>query len=139
MKKIMYVEDDADTRNLVARILEAEGYTVITAESGDECLSLLGKESVDLILLDIILPTMSGWDAFEKIKNVYSVYEDHGWPTYEKIRDVSMTVKVAFLSVIPVSDERLSTLKSYGVSDYLMKPFEKADLLVRIRKILEEA
>jgi len=135
----MYVEDDADTRNFVARLLEAEGYDVVQAESGEECLSKLQKERFDLILLDIILHTMSGWDTFEKIKEVYSAYENHGWPTYAKIRDVSMDVKVAFLSAIPISDERLSVLKTHGVSDYIMKPFEKDDLLVRIKKILEEA
>jgi len=70
-------------------------------------------------LLDVMLPDMSGWDIFEKLKG-------------------KTKTKFAFLSAIPVSAERLVELKKAGVSDYITKPFEKADLLKRIKKILGE-
>ena len=131
-KRILYVEDDEDTRILVKRILEKEGYCLITANNGGECLNRLKKEKPDLLLLDMMLPDMSGWDVFNKILNYGRHYrEDH------KIEDKSPFVKVAFLSVIPISGERLIKLRKYGVSDYIMKPFDNNDLVRRIDKILK--
>ena len=68
-KRILYVEDDVDTRILVKRILEKKGYYVITASSGEECLNRLKIETPDLLLLDMMLPDMRGWDVFNKIIN----------------------------------------------------------------------
>jgi len=122
-KKILYVEDDADTRNLVRMILKSNGYDVVTAYNGREGLKKLGEDSIDLVILDIMLPDTSGWDIFQKIKKD------------PKNKDV----KVAFLSVIPVSEERLDTLKKSGIEDYITKPFDNKDLIKRVGKILGES
>ena len=118
--KILYVEDDEDTRFLVKGLLESKGYEVNTAPNGAKGLQKLGDNKFDLVLLDIMLPDTSGWDIFQKIR---------GNPD-------NKDVKVIFLSVIPVSDERLETLKKSGVSDYIMKPFDNRDLIERIGKAL---
>ncbi len=120
MAKILYVEDDEDTRNLVRMILKSNGYDVVTAYNGMEGLKKLGENNVDLVILDIMLPDTSGWDIFQRIKKD------------PKNKDV----KVAFLSVIPVSEERLDTLKKSGVKDYITKPFDNEDLVRRVGKIL---
>ena len=69
-------------------------------------------------MLDIMLPDMSGWDIFQKLKK-------------DKVQ-----AKYAFLSAIPVSSERMEELKKAGVSDYITKPFEKDDLVERVKSIL---
>ena len=119
-KKILYVEDDEDTRNLVRMILKSNGYKVITAYNGREGLKKLEEDDIDLVILDIMLPDTSGWDIFQRIKKD------------PRNRDV----KVAFLSVIPVSEERLKTLRKSGIEDYITKPFDNDDLVRRVGRIL---
>lgn len=119
MTKILYTEDNADTAEAVRIMLTAEGYEVEIAKNGKECLDKSSKTKYDLYLLDIMLPDMSGWDIFEKIK--------------DKLNEGS---KFAFLSAIPVSAERMEELKKAGVSDYITKPFTKEDLLKRVEKAL---
>ncbi len=118
--KILHIEDDGDTMLLVKTLLGKHGYIVSNAVNGTECLDILKEEDVDLVLLDVMLPDMSGWDIFRKIKKD------------PKNKDV----KVAFLSVISVSEERLNTLKNRGVEDYITKPFDNEDLVRRVGKIL---
>ena len=117
MKKILYVEDNKDTAEAVQVILESSGFKVELAYNGKEGIKKIEKMKFDLILLDIMLPDMSGWDIFEKI--------------HKKIR-----TKYAFLSALPVSKERIAELQKAGVSDYIMKPFTKADLVSRVKNML---
>lgn len=119
MKKILYVEDDEDTLMAVKILLETKGYQVKGATNGKDALKLISKEDFGLILLDIMLPDMSGWDIFQKIQ-----------------KD-SPKKKVAFLSVMPVSEERKKVLMKAGAMDYIMKPFDKEDLVRRINKIFK--
>lgn len=117
MIKILYVEDNQDTANAVKIILTHAGFETDIALNGKEGLEKIKNKDYDLILLDVMLPDMSGWDIFAKIKN-------------------NKNCKYAFLSAIPVSNERLSELKKEGVSEYIMKPFTKEDLINRIQKII---
>ena len=119
MKKILYVEDNKDTAEAVKLILDSAGYESKIAPNGKEGLQLIKKEVFDLILLDIMLPDMSGWDIFAALSK-------------QQIKS-----KFAFLSAIPVSQERIEELKKAGVSDYITKPFTKSELIERINKILE--
>jgi len=120
MKKIMVVDNEPDIVDLTRTVLEIGGYNVVTAHSGEECLRLLEKEKVDLVLLDIMMPGMSGWDVFNRINSK------------------SNDIKVAFMSVLEISDKRKQVLLDEGLADYIMKPFDKDTLLGRIDKILEE-
>ena len=120
MTRILYVEDNPDTAEAVKIILTSAGYEAITAKNGKEGIKLATTKKFDLILLDIMLPDMSGWDIFGKIG-----------PKLKK-------VKFAFLSAIPVSSERRLELKKSGISDYITKPFTKEELLTTIKKILGE-
>ncbi|RLF57780.1 MAG: two-component system response regulator [Thermoplasmata archaeon] len=120
MKKIMVVDNEPDIVDLTRTVLEIGGYEVVPAHSGEECLRILEKEKVDLVLLDIMMPGMSGWDVFNRIKKK------------------SDEIKVAFMSVLEISDKRKQVLLDEGLADYIMKPFDKDGLLDRVDKILTE-
>ena len=120
MKKIMVVDNEPDIVDLTRTVLEIGGYNVLPAYSGEECLRKLNKEKVDLILLDIMMPGMSGWDVFNRIKKK------------------SPKIKVAFMSVLEISEKRKQVLLDEGLADYIMKPFDKETLLSRVDNILKE-
>lgn len=117
MKKILYVEDNPDTNEAVRIILTRAGFEVDTSLNGADGLKKATEKKFDLILLDVMLPDMSGWDIYAKLKS-------------------KLKCKYAFLSAIPVSGERMDQLFKEGVSDYITKPFVKADLIARVKKIL---
>jgi DNA-binding response OmpR family regulator len=116
--QILHVDDELATLKLVKEILEKEGYQVVSVASGLACLKELETKKFDLILLDIMMPDLSGWDV------------------YERIRKKDKKTKVAFLSVVEVSRERLEKLKQEGLSDYITKPFPVADFRKRVKTIL---
>lgn len=120
MKKIMVVDNEPDIVDLTRTVLELGGYEVIPAYSGEECLKKIENENVDLILLDIMMPGMSGWDVFNRIN--------------KKLPEI----KIAFMSVLEISDKRKKVLLDEGLADYIMKPFDKDTLLDRIDKILKK-
>jgi len=119
-KKIMVVDDDADIVDLTKTVLELGGFNVIAAHGGEECLRLLEKEKVDLVLLDIMMPEISGWDVAAKIKEN---------PEWEKIPIVFLTAKGDTMSI---------GMGGMTSEDYIVKPFDKDALLYRIRTILED-
>lgn len=112
MSRILVVDDEPDTVELMKSILTSSGYDVETAHNGKECLDKINDKKIDLVLLDIMMPDMSGWDVFGKI------------------RKKKKNVKVAFVSIIEVSPERKKALIKQGLSDYIMKPFTK-DILIK--------
>jgi len=116
----MVVDNEPDIVDLTRTVLELGGYTVVPAYSGEECLRNLEKEKVDLVLLDIMMPGMSGWDVFNRIKKKNS------------------DIKVAFMSVLEISDKRKQVLLDEGLADYIMKPFDKDTLLERVDNILKD-
>jgi len=120
MKKIMVVDNEPDIVDLTRTVLEIGGYLVVPAYSGEECLKNLDKEKIDLILLDIMMPGMSGWDVFNRIKKKYT------------------DIKVAFMSVLEISDKRKQVLLDEGLADYIMKPFDKDTLLNTVDSILKD-
>ena len=120
MKKIMVVDNEPDIVDLTRTVLELGGYSVIPSYSGEECLRKLESETVDLVLLDIMMPGMSGWDVFNRIKKKKS------------------DVRVAFMSVLEISEKRKQVLLDEGVADYIMKPFDKETLLNKVDNILKE-
>ena len=120
MKKIMVVDNEPDIVDLTRTVLELGGYNVVPTYSGEECLRKLEKEKVDLVLLDIMMPGMSGWDVFNRIKKK------------------NKEIKVAFMSVLEISDKRKQVLLDEGLADYIMKPFDKDTLLQKVDNILKK-
>lgn len=115
---IMHVDDNDDTRKAVELILKSEGYNVISVKDGKSCLKKLQKETPDLILLDMMMPDMSGWDVFQKI------------------RKENANTKVAFLSVMSIEESRKQNFYKNGIADYILKPFTDDDLVKRVKKVL---
>jgi len=113
---IMVVDDEAAIGRLVRTKLQADGYAVVTAASGEEALSLLDEERPDLIVLDVMMP---GIDAFE---------------TLRRIRGTSQ-VPVLMLTARSGDADRLKGFQG-GVDDYLTKPFNPDELAARIAAIL---
>ena len=118
--KILHVDNEPDTVEMVKVFLADKGYEIVTASSGAEALEKVKTENPDLVLLDIMMPDISGWDVYQKIKE--------GYPN----------VKVAFLSVIEVSSDWKSKLILSGLAVYILKPFTKEDLIERIDHMLKE-
>ncbi|MBQ6806611.1 MAG: response regulator [Lachnospiraceae bacterium] len=122
MKKILVVDDDAMNLRVAEFILgKAEAYEILKASSGEECLEVLEKESIDLVLLDVEMPGMNG------IK------------TLEIIREKQETANLAamFLS----ADEAVTTKEAaerLGALAFIKKPFMPQDLLDNVAKVFAE-
>ena len=117
MAKILIVDDEPDIRQSVKMILEVNGYTVVTAENGDECLKKIPEVKPDLILLDIMMP---------------------GTPVDDIVKQIS-DIKIAFMSVVRISDARRRGLCSQdNIVDFFQKPFNVSDLIDRVELILND-
>ena len=119
VKKIMIVDDNPDIILSIKSGLEvvASDYEIIGAESGEKCLELLETETPDLILLDIMMPEMSGWETFDKLK---------GNASWGKIPVVFLTAR---------TDKVAKNAGGFLGDDYIEKPFEIAELKRRLDEI----
>ncbi|MBO5373326.1 MAG: response regulator [Lachnospiraceae bacterium] len=118
-KKILVVDDDVMNLRMAEFILKQGNYEVCKAESGMECLLFLKEEKVDLILLDIEMPIMSGLKTFEIIKDNEDLAE----------------IPVIFLTASADSDSVMEAGK-LGAVGYVTKPFLPQDLMERVGKAL---
>jgi CheY-like chemotaxis protein len=121
MFKIMIVDDEPYVIRTIETILEREGYKVVGAKSGNECLKKLKKEPVDLILMDFFMPEMDGRMVIEKIRE------------NPNLKDT----KIAFLTAAAFGERGTEILKELNVSDYFTKPIDIHNFKSRIKKILE--
>ncbi len=119
MKKVLVVDDERDMLRLVKRLLEDE-FVVLTAESAGDALELVKKEMPDVVLLDIMMPDMDGWDFLEK---------------FQKLRG-AQKVPVIIFSIRSEASEVLSGLAVEGVADYITKPFDPNELRERVRRVV---
>lgn len=109
MKNILVVEDDIYIGNMTEEALKAKGYYVLRAYSGTEALLKLTSDNIDLVLLDLMLPGLSGEEVLPKIKNI----------------------PVIIVSAKTAIDDKVELL-SVGATDYITKPFDIRELLARI-------
>lgn len=110
MKKILIVEDDITIHNLIKEILGKNKYVVIDAYSGTEALLWIKKESIDLILLDLMLPGLNGEEIVKRVKGV----------------------PIIVISAKISAEDKVSVLLD-GANDYITKPFDAEELLARIK------
>lgn len=120
--KIMVVDDEPDVVDLVRLVLESDGFEVVTAYSGKECLEKIGRDMPDLVLLDIMMPQMDGWEVYSKIK----------------VNPKTKDIPVAMLTAKSQSIDKMIGLHVVKVDDYITKPFGRSELLERVKKILKE-
>ena len=116
---VLVVDDDPDIRGLVKELLERQGYGVSEAANGKEALRALYATPPDVVLLDVSMPELDGWQ------------------TLERIRDLS-DVPVAMLTARAAELEKVRGLKA-GADDYITKPFGRQELLARIEAMLRRA
>jgi DNA-binding response OmpR family regulator len=121
MTKILIAEDERDIRDLVAFTLRFAGYEVVTASNGEEAVLLAPRENPDLILMDVRMPRMTGYDACRLIKSE------------ERLKDIP----VVFLSAKGQENEIQTGLVA-GAEEYMLKPFAPDQLIDRVRSILSK-
>jgi two-component system alkaline phosphatase synthesis response regulator PhoP len=119
MAKILIAEDERDIRDLVAFTLRFAGYEVVTAANGEEAVALVPKENPDLILMDVRMPRMTGYEACRVLK------------ANPEMKDIP----VVFLSAKGQESE-IQTGLGVGAEEYLLKPFAPDQLTERVRAIL---
>jgi len=117
--KILVVDDEPKNVKLLADLLTAKGYTAITASSGQEALVKVEAEQPDLVLLDVVMPEMSGYEVCQKIREN---------PSTE-------ILPVVMVTALDPAEERVKGLDS-GADDFLTKPINQAELLARVRSLL---
>lgn len=120
MFHILVVDDDKNIRRLIQALLEAENYTVTTAENGIEALNVFEKEHIDLAVVDIMMPKMDGYD-FTKL-----------------LRDQNNNLPILMVSAKQEADDRHKGFKM-GTDDYITKPIDEEEMLLRIKALLRRA
>ena len=117
--KLLVVDDNLDSIAIMRGILEVRGYEVATAQSGAEALEFLAQQSVDLVLLDIMMPEMSGMEVLQRIK---------GDALTGRLPVILVTAKT--------QDEDVLSGYQYGADYYITKPFTGKQLVYGIELIL---
>lgn len=120
MFRILVVEDDKNTRRLMRAVLEAERYSVFTAQDGMEALKVMGVEHIDLVVLDVMMPRMDGYEFTKTLRSVQNE-----------------------LPILMVSAKQLPADKKQGflagTDDFMTKPVDEEEMLLRIRALLRRA
>lgn len=120
-KKIVYIEDDIEMTYLIKMILERKGYEIITTNNGLEGFELVEKERPDLVLLDLMMPEIDGWDIFQQLRS------------NKKTENIPVIVISAKAQPI----DKVLGLQVAKVNNYVGKPFKPQELIDSIEKILD--
>ncbi|KTC05398.1 MULTISPECIES: putative bifunctional diguanylate cyclase/phosphodiesterase [Pseudomonas syringae group] len=116
---ILIVDDDVHVRDLLEVLLQNQGYETLTAESGEQALAMVDARAPDLILLDIMMPGMDGYEVASVLKAGKG----------------TANIPIIMLSALDEQGARLSGLEA-GAEEYLSKPVESAELWLRVRNLL---
>lgn len=115
MNKILIVEDDRNIAYLIANVLMLSDYQYVNAYDGFEALECIDRDRFDLIILDIMLPGLNGFDIQDKVKH--------------------LDIPIIFLTALQDVHDKVNGLRA-GAEDYIVKPFEPLELLARIAVVL---
>lgn len=116
MKKILIVDDEFEMRQLLRLYLQQENYLLDEAEDGREAYDKILKNDYDLMVLDVMMPLLDGWQTLQQVR---------------KISDIPIMMLTAKGSI----QDKVQGL-STGADDYLVKPFEEAELMARVQALL---
>lgn len=119
--RVLVVDDDRSALDILKRLIEREGFTPLMADSGARALEILATETVDVILLDVMMPEMDGFQVCAELR------------AREKTRDIPVILVTAKDDM----ETRLTGMK-LGVSEFLAKPINKHDLFARVRAQLHQ-
>jgi two-component system phosphate regulon response regulator PhoB len=118
-KKILIVEDDVDILNLLRYYFQYDGYETHTAKDGSQAIDLIQEVQPDLVLLDLMLPEMSGLEVCKRIK----------------ANPVTAGIPVIMLTAKGEEEDRISGFE-LGADDYVVKPFSPKELLLRVKAVM---
>ncbi|MEK8126408.1 response regulator transcription factor [Paenibacillus filicis] len=120
MTQLLIADDDAHIRELMSLYLRNEGFDIVEAKNGAEALAIVEQATIDLIILDIMMPVMDGWDLCEEIRR----------------RDPDILI-----IMVTAKGEAGQKVKGFqlGTDDYLAKPFDPMELVMRVRALLKRA
>ncbi len=118
--RILLVEDEESIRDLVKMNLEIEGYTVVDTDNGKDAIVMFREQHFDLLILDIMLPAMSGLEICEQV------------------RILNSEIPVIFLTAKDTPEDRVAGLRK-GADDYMTKPFTLEELLLRVQNLLKRS
>ncbi|MEK8130299.1 response regulator transcription factor [Paenibacillus filicis] len=118
MAKILIADDDAHIRELITLFLRNEGFEIVEAGDGEEALAIIENSRIDLVILDIMMPVMDGWELCKEIRRVHA--------------DIP-------LLMVTVQGEAGHRVKGFqlGTDDYLTKPFNPLELVLRVKALLK--
>jgi len=119
-KRVVCIEDEPEMIDLVKLILSRKGYQVVGAMGGREGLEAIAREKPDLVLLDLMMPDMDGWEVYQKMK----------------ANDGTKTIPVIVVTAKAQSIDKVLGLHIAKVDDYITKPFGPQDLLESVEKVL---
>ena len=117
--RILVVDDIAANAKLLADLLQVQGYVTRSAHSGTEALDLVANETWDLVLLDVVMPEMNGYEVSRTIRS----------------DPRNAALPIVMVTALDAKDERIKGLES-GADDFLSKPINQAELLARVRSLL---
>ncbi|MEC0125568.1 response regulator transcription factor [Paenibacillus pabuli] len=118
MTQILVVDDDVHIRELITLFLRNEGFEIVVAKDGEEALEIVGKSQIDLVILDIMMPRLDGWELCREIRRL----------------DLNMP-----LLMVTVKGESAQKVKGFqlGTDDYVTKPFDPLELVMRVKALLK--
>jgi diguanylate cyclase len=120
--QILVVDDERDNRELLDVLLSWEGFIVLTAEDGEQALAIVTQQRPDLVLLDVMMPGMTGYEVVAKMK-----------------LDIA-TRHIPVIMITAMHDPRARTLAlNAGADDFMVKPLGRSELLLRVRTALKGA
>lgn len=117
MNTVLVVDDDAHIRKLIRLYLENSNYGVIEAEDGGEALGLLGKEKIDLAIVDVMMPHIDGYELTEDIRSF-------------------LDIPILMVTAKGESQDKVKGFRA-GTDDYLVKPFDPVELILRVEALLK--
>jgi len=120
-KKILVVDDDPSMVRLISQVLSSKGYEVLESNNGQDALRLLYSQKPDLVLLDVVMPVMDGWQ------------------TCSRIRDISAAIPIILLTGQRKTEEDVAQGLDYGADEYLIKPVGNKELVARVQAMLRRA
>lgn len=122
MRRIMIVDNEPDIVYLVKKMLEKKGYEVTQASNGRECLQKINKEKPDLVLMDVIMPGIDGWEVARKLKR----------------NNKTKNIPVAMFTIMNDEEHVKKSFEYARADEHIGKPFSRDEMLATIERVLQK-